>query len=36
LEETYAGVWIAQSVSGNVVGQKVDVHGSAALALLEK
>ncbi|HEY1613939.1 MAG TPA: hypothetical protein VGF97_09645 [Rhizomicrobium sp.] len=36
LTDNYSAVWIAEKATGIVVGQKVEVKGSAKLGLLEK
>ena len=36
LGEKYSGVWLVEEGSGNVVGNKIEVNGSAALGVLEK
>lgn len=36
LGNEYSGVWLVEEATGNVVGNKVEVHGSAALGVFEK
>lgn len=36
LGENYSAVWIADAVTGAVMGQKVEVRGSSSLGILEK
>jgi len=36
LGENYSAVWLEDLGSGTIVGQKIEIHGSAALGILEK
>lgn len=36
LGENYSAVWLEDSVTGSPVGKRIEVHGSAALGVLEK
>ncbi|MDH3230310.1 MAG: hypothetical protein OEN55_11000 [Alphaproteobacteria bacterium] len=36
LGEDYSAVWIEDQQSGEIVGEKIEIHGSAALGFFQK